>query len=101
MILLTAEPGPCFTRGGRTMSDATRTEMSRRRLLEAAGTAAVAAVAAATAAPPLRAATAPTQQVAFNASFTVPTSAVDVMAIPINPPIASVRLNLTGTADLL
>jgi hypothetical protein len=77
------------------MSDTPNTGVSRRQLLEAAGTA-VAAVAAAGLAAPAEAAT--PQTMPFKATFTVK---FQTTMIPVHPPIVSQGVTGAGQADLL
>jgi len=77
------------------MSDTTSASMSRRQLLEAAGTAA-AAVAAAGLAAPAQAATPET--LPFKATFTVK---FQTTMIPVHPPIISQGVTGAGQSDLL
>src|SRR5437867_3610601 len=81
-----------------TMSDLTAAQISRRQLLEAAGTAA-AVVAATSLANPGAAETKSTDLVPFKAAVTAPP--VTALAVPANPPIRSVQQTSTGQSDLL
>lgn len=83
------------------MSEATETTMNRRQLLETAG-AAAAAVAAASLAKPAVAAEEPPTAAPAPISFKWTVSGkFDMFVIPFDPPIASARMVLKGTSDVL
>jgi hypothetical protein len=82
------------------MSDTTTAGISRRELLEAAGTAA-AALAAASLAGTAGASTPSPELVPFKATVVIPTAQIKEAVIPFSPPIGSAIITGTGQADLL